>query len=106
NAAQNLDRLGERLGTGGGHKSSTDATGHFYRATCARCGARRIDKQLPVWMATVGRKAVPSPGTTGRVVQAVLLTANRPPSASAPPAPTTCRRAPLWSLTPSLVAAG
>jgi DNA modification methylase len=44
---QNLDRLGERLGTGGGHKvSADDAPVTPFRDSCGKCGARRVDGQL------------------------------------------------------------
>jgi DNA modification methylase len=44
---QNMDKLGERLGSGGGHSSSTEAaSSHCYRDLCGRCGARRVDRQI------------------------------------------------------------
>ena len=44
---QNLDKLGERLGTGGGHKASSDgAVVTQFKDTCGKCGARRVDQQL------------------------------------------------------------
>lgn len=42
---QNMDKLGERLGCGGGHTVSDNVL-EPYKHICGKCGAKRIDQQL------------------------------------------------------------
>lgn len=46
NRRQNLDKLGERLGTGGGVEASSNSVEPYVGGFCGRCGAKRIDRQI------------------------------------------------------------